>query len=316
MNEREWADRFSRDVDSLLNEAGRTDSEPTPAEYRQALDLARTLATTDFSAESQVRQSLRRRLLNQVGAREGWQRRKEITMRTFFRQRHPAVILAAVVLVALLVVTLAWPGALTAAAQGITDFVQGLRLGPHTIIQQVDPDWAASHSTKPPPATPVVKQRSDGWTIQMALGNFGGNVLPGWDVTVRRFSAFDEAQAAIPFSLRQPGYLPVGYALREAMVAPGDATFLFYDGPNGDIILVQTPVYDRVEKQSDNYVVGTAVVIGMLTDKPIEEVTLNGRRAGWVEGNGLIWEADGVSYTLGGANLSLDEAIRIAESLE
>ncbi|MDH4136821.1 MAG: hypothetical protein OEW09_08950 [Anaerolineae bacterium] len=48
--------------------------------YRQALDLARTLAATDFSTESQVRQSLRRRLLNQVGAREGWQRRKEMTI--------------------------------------------------------------------------------------------------------------------------------------------------------------------------------------------------------------------------------------------
>lgn len=44
MNERDWADCFSRDVDSLLSEAGRTDSEPTPTEYRQALDLAHTLA--------------------------------------------------------------------------------------------------------------------------------------------------------------------------------------------------------------------------------------------------------------------------------
>ena len=81
MNERDWADRFSSDVDGLLNQAGRTDSEPTPTEYRQALDLARTLATADFSAESQVRQELRRRLLNRIGAREGWQLRKEYAMR-------------------------------------------------------------------------------------------------------------------------------------------------------------------------------------------------------------------------------------------
>ncbi len=38
--------------------------------------------------------------------------------------------------------------------------------------------------------------------------------------------------------------------------------------------------------------------------------------AGWVEGTSLMWEADGISYTLGGASLSLDEAIRIAESLK
>ena len=98
MNERDWADRFGHDVDSLLSEAGRTDSEPTPTEYRQALDLAHTLATTDFSAESRVRQALRRRLLNRVGEREGWQQRKEYAMRTLFWRRHPAVILPIVVL--------------------------------------------------------------------------------------------------------------------------------------------------------------------------------------------------------------------------
>jgi hypothetical protein len=126
MNEQDLADRFSRDVDSLLSEAGRMDCEPTPTEYHQAFDLARTLATSDFSAESQVRQALRRQLLNQIGTREGWHQRKEYPMRTFFWKRHPAVTLAVIVLVALLAITLAWPGALTAVAQGIEDFVQSL----------------------------------------------------------------------------------------------------------------------------------------------------------------------------------------------
>ena len=63
-SERDWADRFSHDVDDLLCEAGRTECEPLPAEYRQAVGMARTLATTDFSAESQTRQPLRRRLLD------------------------------------------------------------------------------------------------------------------------------------------------------------------------------------------------------------------------------------------------------------
>jgi hypothetical protein len=102
------------------------DCEPTPTEYHQAFDLARTLATSDFSAESQVRQALRRQLLNQIGTREGWHQRKEYPMRTFFWKRHPAVTLAVIVLVALLAITLAWPGALTAVAQGIEDFVQSL----------------------------------------------------------------------------------------------------------------------------------------------------------------------------------------------
>jgi outer membrane protein assembly factor BamB len=66
MNKRELADRFSSDVDVLLHEAGVTDPKPTVPEYDDMLDLARTLATTDFSQRSQIRHSLRRRLLNRI----------------------------------------------------------------------------------------------------------------------------------------------------------------------------------------------------------------------------------------------------------
>ncbi len=475
MNERDWADRFSRDVDGLLNEAGRTDCEPLPTEYGQALHLACTLATTDFSAESRVRQRLRRRLLNRIGAREEEQRRKryalhalfwrrhpaatlavvllatllvstlvlavypparavaqetlervvplycvvrtgegyvvygrtrgalglmlwkpitpplppnpmffvmemsagpgvcpggagailwgyakiglllasfigavmlsiysptrakvihgiktlggwvwrlrkgkEYPRRTFFWQRHPVVTLAAVVLIVVLVITLAWPGALTAVAQGIESFVRSLVLGRYTAVYQVGPEQAAP-AGRTVPATPVVERQDDGWLIRTSIGDFGGSVLPGRDVTVQRFGTFDEAQAAVHFGLRQPMYLPAGYALREAMIAPNGSAFVFCGGPNGDIILVQMPVGEQRVSSEAGHVTTTqitATMVLMLTDKPIESVTLNGQPAGWIEGRGLQWEAGGVSYTLGGANLSLDEAIRFAESLE
>lgn len=346
MNEQDWADRFSRDVDGLLNEAGRMDSEPTPTEYHQALDLARILATTDFSTESQVRQVLRRRLLNQIGAREGWQRRKEYVMRTFFRQRRTTVILASAILAGLLVVTLAWPGVMMAAAQDIEDFVQRLVLkrlvlrwhpratvtvtvfidpdtytgrytGPARVItvqfQQINPTWTIPTKQTPLPVTPVVERRGELWIIQTAIGNFGGNVLPDRDAAVCRFSAFGGIQAAAPFSLRQPGYLPVGYALREAIVTPLDWVFLFYNGPDGDIILAQMPAGEHPSSEAGRF---TFTMIDVLTDKSIESVTLEGQPAGWIDGYGLMWEANGVSFILGGVNLNLDEAIRIAESLE
>lgn len=60
----------------------------------------------------------------------------------------------------------------------------------------------------------------------------------------------------------------------------------------------------------------TTVAVGMSTDRPIEEVMLDGQAAGWVDGHSLIWEADGITYTLGRLGLTLDEAIRLAESLE
>jgi outer membrane protein assembly factor BamB len=66
MNKRDLADRFSNDVDVLLHEAGVTDPKPAAPEYDDMLDLARTLATTDFSHRSQIRRSLRRRLLSRI----------------------------------------------------------------------------------------------------------------------------------------------------------------------------------------------------------------------------------------------------------
>ena len=303
MSERDWADRFSHDVDSLLNEDGRMDSEPTPTEYRQALDLARTLATTDFSVESRVRQALRRRLLNQVGTREGWQQRKEYVMRAFFRQRHPAVILAAVVLAALLIITLAWPGALTAAAQGVYNVIQRIVVGPYTQAVQVEFQGEPGAPGSLPP---------DMWHVKTEIGNFGGNVLPGVEPAVRSVTDFEEAQELASFQLRAPGYLPEGYTLREIKLPPGNA-FLFYGGTAHDIILVQMQVGPQ---PSDDPNVAVGVFSGFMTSGTLEEVELDGQPAAWANNHSLRWEADGISYTVGGLDLSLDEAIRIAESLE
>lgn len=305
-DERDWADRFTRDVDGLLNEAGRTDSEPLPAEYRQALDLARMLVTTDLSAESRVRHTLRRRLLNQIGTREGWQLRKEYVMRTFFRQRRAAVILASAVLAGLLVVTLAWPGGLTAAAQGIYDVIQSIVLGPHT--QAVQIDFQTKSEPRPLPA--------DLWIIRTDIGSFGGNAPPGVEPTVRTLTSFEDAQAATNFYLRTPIDLPEGYALREVKLAPIGGTswaILFYGGSGHDIILAQMP---GGPQPSDDPNVAVSVASGFITDGTLEEVRLDGRPAVWADGHSLMWEADSVSYMLGGLGLSLEETIRIAASLE
>lgn len=310
MNERDLAERFSQDVDRLLAEAGRTDSEPLPTEYRQTLDVAHRLASTDFSRESRSRLALRHRLLSRSDARENL--RKEKPMRTYpqLKLRRPLLVAISLALV-VLVVTLAWPGALTAAAQSLQTFLQTLVLGEHTIVRQISPEILPVAQT--PPATPIVEWRGDIWVIRTALGNFAGNVLPGHDAAVRRFSDLAEATAAVTFNLRQPDYLPAGYVFREAIVPPLDWAILFYEGPGGDIVLAQMPVGEQSINEAGQF---TSVMVGTLTDKPIESVTLNGQPAGWAEGFGLMWEAEGVSYILGGVNLSRDETIRIAESLK
>jgi hypothetical protein len=313
MDEQDWADRFDRDVEDLLNKARRADTEPMPTGYGQALDMARTLTATDWSEESRVQAALRRRLLNQIDARE---ERKDTAMKMYphYGLRHRLLIGIGSALALLLVMMFLYPGGPTVLAQGISEFVQSVVLGQYTTIHQVNPNQAVPASTRmPPPATPIVEQRNDLWVIRTAIGNFAGNVLPGQDATVRHFSTFDEAQAVVLFSLCQPSYLPAGYTLREAMVTPLDWVLLFYGGPSGDIILAQMPGGERPGGDAWH---STFVKTGTLTDNPIEQVTLNGQPAGWVDGHSLMWEDKGISYTLGGLNLSLDEATRIAESLK
>jgi len=66
MNPRDLADRFTHDVDQLLQEAGLPDGPILSDEYQQDLNLARQLMETDYSQASKKRLTLRRQLLNQI----------------------------------------------------------------------------------------------------------------------------------------------------------------------------------------------------------------------------------------------------------
>jgi hypothetical protein len=243
------------------------------------------------------------------GEERGWRVQSERGSSVFARGRR-AWTLAAILLGILLAVALAWPGAVTVAAQQVERIVQRLRLGRYTDMARVStPAPAAADQPSSLPATPVVKQQGDLWIVQTPIGNFGGNMLPGRSRTVQRFRTWKEAQAAAPFVLRRPAYLPARYSFREAMVTPLDWVLLFYDG---GLVVAQVPVGPRPSDGTGHLAIG----VGMLTEQPIEEVTLDGQPAGWVRNFGLMWEEDGISYTVGAPGLDLDEAMRIAGSLE
>lgn len=71
MDEQKLAERFCRDVDMILQGevAEQKPVGPLPEEYGKAVDLARTLAETDFSSECGGLQGLRRRLLDMIDVR-------------------------------------------------------------------------------------------------------------------------------------------------------------------------------------------------------------------------------------------------------
>ena len=66
MSTKDLAEHFSHDVENLLQETDVSDTPETPADYQANLVLARRLASTDFSRESQIRFTLKHRLLNQI----------------------------------------------------------------------------------------------------------------------------------------------------------------------------------------------------------------------------------------------------------
>ncbi len=222
MNERDWADHFSRDVDSLLKEAGRMDSEPAPTEYRQALDLARTLATTDFSAESRGRHALRRRLLGQIDAREERQRRKRHPMRNLFWQRHPAVTLAAVLAAFFLLgsVSLFSPQVRGMAARS-------LKAGIEIVLQRVR-------------VREVRPERR--WE------------LPPSEIPT--YATVAEAQQHVDFPIREPAYLPPGFRLEGVQVPDASSVGLGYRRETEDrgielLYLSQSSLAGKVAEYAD-----------------------------------------------------------------
>ena len=314
MNERDLADQFSQDVERLLADSGQTDSATLPADYAPTLHLARRLIAVDFSAESQVRHSLRRKLLTEVGKTQG---RKETRMNTYpypnqLRQRLLIAVGGALAL--LLLMALLYPGGPAVAAQSIENGAKLIILGAYSTAQRIE----AQVTGKPMP--------EDEWHVELYPGfGVGGNGLPGTNPTVTTVTMFSEAQQIATFDIRQPGYLPEGYTLQEIKLAPvwtGPGALLFPNTPNAYlfykstgsvVVVVQQPVGSQ---STDDPNVAVGQFFGFATNGWLEDVEFDGHEAAWAEGNILVWEKDGVSYLLGGPTLTLEEAIRIAESLK
>ena len=186
----------------------------------------------------------------------------------------------------------------------LNDLIKTVILGPYTTAYQVEP--SEDHTPLPTP--------EDHWSIKTEIGNFGGNTAPGVPPVIRTVSTFEEAQALVNFHLLAPGFLPEGYALREIKLAPEgiDWVLLFYGGPGADIIIVQMFV-GQLPSDDPNTV--SAFASGLITDGTMEEVDFDGRPAVWVEGDHLMWEAGDRSITVGGLDLGLETAMKIARSL-
>ena len=305
MDEQYWADRFSYQVDEMLREAGSLTPAPLPPGYEEELDMARLLAKADFSGQSRVRGRL---LLQLLDGNES-KRRGGILALVRQGRARPAIIAGILALAAVcLLFLLCSPSAtrIGALARLYTLFPGG-----RSPVHRAAPQVVANSVVN---AGPTIEHEADVWVVCTAIGNFTYRASAGTDSMAAHFADLDEARASVPFSLHQPGYLPAGYSLRETLVTPVQWVFLFYSGPDGDIVLVQAPV---TAGSHSGDVAGPSLLGGMtLTDREVRLVRVGNRTGSWVEGLGLVWQTDDTGYHLGGANMNLDEATRIAQSLE
>ena len=187
----------------------------------------------------------------------------------------------------------------------VVDAIRSIVIGPNTDAWQIVPQADSDPRPLPP----------DVWVIHTEIGGFGGNAPPGVDPIVQSLDTFDEAQGLTDFHLRQPTDLPEGFAFREAKLAPIGGTswaILFYRGPGDEIIVAQMP---GGPQPSDNPNVLSSIKSGVLTDGTLEEVDFDGQVAAWIDGHSLLWESEGISYQIGGLDLSLQQVMDIARSL-
>jgi hypothetical protein len=323
MNERDRADQFSTEVDALLRSAGRAQDEAGP-DSDADLDVARLLAQEDFSDGSQVRHTLRARLLERLD--RGATPRERLKATAIGRLRAPRPALMAVIgaMAAVLLVGLLWPGALTAAAQGLERGIQRLFLGAHTSVEQVTPGTtiqeaeAAQTEQLQLPEDALWAAVSDElglddedgglWVIRSSIAIREGRPASGLDVTPQLYDSFDEAQTVLDLRLLRPTYLPTGLALREVRVTAFGGAVARYGGTSGRMVFSQTPVGEGETGLG-------ADSIATITNRPVREVQVRGVPGAWIEGLGLVWESDRVTYTLDTDGLTLAEALRVAESL-
>ncbi len=233
--------------------------------------------------------------------------------RTSWLRRTQAAWPTAVVAL-LFIVFVAPAGLFRAAAAGMEGWVERLALGRHTVVQYVEPARMAQMTPTlvATPASALTVQRLDeALLIRTPQGTLTREPFSeGRAEAVQRFHSFEETRRAVSFRLLQPVRLPNGYALAEALVTPLGRVFLFYDGPNGAITLMQMPV-ERQRDAAD----GVYADVELLTDQPIHAFVMGGYQAAWVGRRTLMWERDGINLILEGDGLARDEATRIALSL-
>jgi hypothetical protein len=315
MKDREhYADRFSNEVNRILEQQGPSEEEGPPPEYNEMLALAEQLAALDFSQGSPLQPRLRWRLLSRqeelvsVKQRPRWWRRPSLP--------RPRPALGALTTLVALVMLVGWTPAGRAVTHAVGQFIRELHW-PHTTLQQIP------KGNRPQVTTDAREHRETPTPPrQTCLFSFEGRDFEcgdSEDEPVRdEIVPLSQAIAEAGFDLQVPTFLPDGFVLSEVRllgVAPY-GVFVIYEGQGGRLGFYQSSVgVISEERPSENVVIVEQREIAVLTDRAIEDVTVGTTQAALIDGESLVWEENAISFRLIGPGLGAEMLVRIAESL-
>lgn len=249
---------------------------------------------------------------DQAGHYAAWSRRATPSLnlrpaRGYLLKSRPAWIIAILLLVVVVSVAFVPP-----VKAFVGEFIQRVILGKYSWVERGEMPF-------PGPTPTYSTQR---WNIETDLGGDSGEISADGEAVIRSARTLEDAQKMAGFSLWLPAYLPDGYTFRQALLPPENTiqrVYLFFFGPGKDITIILTPVGEKMEQGGNGIYVTMAATVTLsvvYTNGSLEETTVHGQPAAWVDGKMLVWEANGFNSVVGGLDLGLEEATRIAESME
>ncbi|HBK54005.1 MAG TPA: hypothetical protein DDZ44_08725 [Syntrophomonas wolfei] len=290
MTEYKQAELFNQSVNEIME--GKTPSQPGDIVEQQLFQLIARLKDTDFSRDNLAQARMRNRLLSRCREKDSKDYKKEGIMKKLFEQHRTVTVFGSLALIFMLTLTLVFPGTVTAVADNVGDnIIKMLKLGKYsTVIQMDDP-------------APAEKKELTEEQKEQLRKEEAASAKEDENYKVK-YASIEEAQKIASFKVQAPDYLPNGYELKEVVgyKGSGDYINLYFKGKGRDII-----IRERVMNEHTQFTYGTS--------GQVDEVDINGV-TGALEESNVMWEKDGVSYSLICKGFEPEEALKIARSIK
>ncbi|MCC7010651.1 MAG: hypothetical protein IT184_17710 [Acidobacteria bacterium] len=236
---------------------------------------------------------------------------------------HRALIATPGVVLLLVSLMTAIPGAGKTFARPLVQILQSVLVGGHTELSQFGPQDAGEVDRT------LGRFRSDlaagsHWFVHTGYVGMGGNVPPGKSSQAVRIETVAELTRVSDVHIHAPrvGSIGLPAEFTYAFVAPDGMVMAFFGEGDNEVLMIEAPVGNGLSVGFSRVIVGPEGSVS--PELRTETVTADGQDLVWDPDptgrmpltSSLHWEADGVSYSIFGRSLTKERAVQIFESLE